>query len=138
MACCGQFRDTPQRVKKASNRQNAVLPIGDFFYNLGTTVKHIIYPKGSKNSCCARHFDLLRKPPPTVSIYADRCGLLVLKPPLTSVSLSKNKFFDRLAEVKEAFKTSKPHPSAYIDTVGGGLRSKSKCLAQQMLFSLLG
>ena len=35
----------------------------------------------------------------------------------------------RLAEVKEVFKTSKPHPSAYRDTVGGGLRSKSKRFA---------
>ena len=32
-------------------------------------------------------------------------------------SLSKNKFFDRLAEVKEAVKTSKPKASAYMGTV---------------------
>ena len=50
-------------------------------------------------------------------------------------SLSKNLFFDRLAEVKGAAKTSKPHSSAYIGTVEGGLRSKSKCLAQQGLFT---
>ena len=46
-------------------------------------------------------------------------------------SLSKNKFFDRLTEVKGAGKTSKPISSAYIGTVESGLRSKSKCLAQQ-------
>ena len=51
-------------------------------------------------------------------------------------SLSKNLFFDRLTEVKGGFKTSKPHLSAYMDTVGGGLRSKSKRLAQQALFPL--
>ena len=43
----------------------------------------------------------------------------------------KNLFFDRLAEVKGAVKTSKPISSAYIGTVESGLRSKSKCLAQQ-------
>ena len=41
-----------------------------------------------------------------------------------------------MTEVKGAFKTSKPRPSAYVDTVGGGLRSKSKCLAKQALFLL--
>ena len=38
----------------------------------------------------------------------------------------KNVFFGRLAEVKGVAKTSKPHSSAYIGTVEGGLRSKSK------------
>ena len=38
--------------------------------------------------CYAKRFDLLRKPPPTVSLYADGCGLLVLKAPLTSVSMN--------------------------------------------------
>ena len=50
----------------------------------------------------------------------------------TRLSLSKNLFFDRLTEVKGAFKPSKPHPSAYMDTVGGGLRRKSKGFAQQI------
>ena len=50
-------------------------------------------------------------------------------------SLSKNLFFDRLTEVKEAGKTNKPNPSAYIGTVGFGLCSKSKCLAQQALYT---
>ncbi len=43
----------------------------------------------------------------------------------------KKHIFDRLAEVKGAVKTSKPISSAYIGTVESGLRSKSKCLAQQ-------
>ena len=47
------------------------------------------------NTCCARHFDLLRKANPTVPTYADELGLFVLTPLLTSVSLSKNRFFDR-------------------------------------------
>ena len=51
--------------------------------------------------------------------------------PLGELSLSKNLFFDRLAEVKGAVKTSKPISLAYIGTVESGLRSKSKCLAQQ-------
>ena len=42
------------------------------------------------------------------------------------VSLSKNAFFDRLAEVKEATKISKTNPSAYKGTLGVVLRSKSK------------
>ena len=37
--------------------------------------------------------------------------------------------FDRVAEVKGADKTSNSHSSAYIDTVEGELRRKSKCLA---------
>ena len=41
------------------------------------------------------HFDLLRKPPSTVSIYADECGLLVLTVLVTSAILPK-KFFGRM------------------------------------------
>ena len=41
-------------------------------------------------------FDLLHKPGPTVHQYADRPGLFVLTAPLTSGSLSKKEFFDRL------------------------------------------
>jgi len=40
-------------------------------------------------------------------------------------------FFDKLAEVKGAAKTSKPDSSAYRSTLESGLRSKSKYLAQQ-------
>ena len=46
-------------------------------------------------------------------LYADEWELLVLTASLTSASLSKNKFFDRLTEVKEAVKTSNSHSSAY-------------------------
>ena len=49
--------------------------------------------------------------------------------------LSKNTFSTKLAEVKGAAKTSKPHSSAYSGTVEGGLRSKSKHLAQQAVFA---
>lgn len=42
-----------------------------------------------KMPCFARHFDLLRNSPSTVSIYADECELLVFGASLTSVSLSK-------------------------------------------------
>ena len=52
--------------------------------------------KKTANACSARHFDLLRKPSSTVPPYADELGLLVLATPLTSVNLSKIKFFDRL------------------------------------------
>ena len=41
-------------------------------------------------------FDLLHKPGPTVHQYADRPGSFVLTAPLTSGSLSKKEFFDRL------------------------------------------
>ena len=40
----------------------------------------------------------------------------------------KKPIFDRLAEVKEASKASNSYSSAYIDTVEGELRSKSKHL----------
>ena len=46
----------------------------------------------------------------------------------------KKVVFDRLTEVKEAPKTSNSHASAYVDTVAGELRSKSKHLAQQAFF----
>ena len=52
-------------------------------------------------------------------------------------SLSKNLFFDRLTEVKEAVKTNKPNPSAYIGTVGFELCCKSKCLVKQDVFLIL-
>ena len=45
-----------------------------------------------QSPCFARHFDLLRNSPSTVSIYADECELLVLPALVTSASLSKNKF----------------------------------------------
>ena len=54
-----------------------------------------------------------------------------------ALSLSKNLFFERLTEVKEAGKTNKPNPSAYIGTVGFGLCSKSKCLAKQAFLHLI-
>jgi len=42
-----------------------------------------------RKACCARYFDLLRKPDSTVPMYADESGLLVFAAPLTSASLSK-------------------------------------------------
>ena len=42
--------------------------------------------------CHTKRFGFLRKPPPTVSIYADGCGLLALKAPLTSSSVKKQVF----------------------------------------------
>ena len=42
------------------------------------------------------HFALLRNPVSTVPMYADEPGLLVFGASLTSDSLSKNKFCDRL------------------------------------------
>ena len=47
---------------------------------------------------------------------------------LAFFSLSKNLFFDRLAEVKKAVKTTKSSPSAYKGTVGLDLGSKLKSL----------
>ena len=82
-----------------------------------------------KKACFARHFALLRNSPSTVSTYADECELLVFDASLTSASLSKNRFFDSLAEVNKAVKTSNSHSSAYVDTVECELRSKSKHLA---------
>ena len=49
----------------------------------------------------------------------------------TPLSLSKNLFFDRLAEVKGAIKTSNSTPKCIWILERGELRSKSKYLAQQ-------
>ena len=48
----------------------------------------------------------------------------------------KNKFFDRLAEIKKAVKTSKPSEPAYKGTVGLGLGSKSKSLQSKGFLSI--
>ena len=55
-----------------------------------------------QNACCARHFDLLGNSP--LSSIHIRFGveLLVLPALLTSASLSKNKFFDRLKKARES------------------------------------
>ena len=51
--------------------------------------------------------------------------------------LSKNLFFDSLAEVKEAPKTNKSNSSAYDGTVEFDLCSKSKHLAKQGFLQVL-
>ena len=48
-------------------------------------------------------------------------------------SLSKNLFFDRLTEVKEAVKTSNATPKCMWILERGALRSKSKRLAEQAI-----
>ena len=49
----------------------------------------------------------------------------------------KTRFFDRLPEVKEAPKTSISHASAYMDTVEGEMRSKSKPLRSKHFHYIL-
>ena len=70
--------------------------VGDFVYFRRISNRKAYFSELVKSPCCASHFDLLRKPPSTVPMYADEFGLLVLAAPLTSASLSKNKFFARL------------------------------------------
>ena len=82
--------------KKPPTVKMQVLTVGDFIYFRRISNRKTYFSELVKSPCCARHFDLLRKPPSTVPMYADECGLLVLAAPLTSASLSKNKFFDRL------------------------------------------
>ena len=75
---------------------------------------------GVKKPCCARHFDLLRNAP-LLSIYIHfGVALLVLTPLLTSVSLSKNKFFDRLSAVLFAPRFS--HISVFINSAPVAIR----------------
>ena len=58
------------------------------------------------------------------------------KAPAMQVSQSvKNNILGRLTEVKGAPKTNRPDSSAYTGTVESGLCSKSKCLAEQALFT---
>ena len=52
--------------------------------------------QNAKKACTASVFAFLHNLPATVSIYADAGKLLVFGAPLTSGSLSKNEFFDRL------------------------------------------
>ena len=56
----------------------------------------------------------------------------------THFSLSKNLFFDKLAEGKEATKTSNSTPKCMRILERVELRSKSKCLAKQGTFHLSG
>ena len=88
--------------KKPPTVKMQVLTVGDFVYFRRISNRKAYFSELVKSPCCARHFDLLRKPPSTVPMYADECGLLVLAAPLTSASLSKNKFFDRLGGRAEA------------------------------------
>ena len=85
-----------QSVKKASNRQNANFDD----WGLSAVEESYENPKRSNQGivsfCCAKPFDFLRKPLPTVFVYADGRGLLALAAPLTSGSLSKKEFFDKL------------------------------------------
>ena len=56
-------------------------------------------PQNAEKACTASVFAFLHNLPATVSIYADAGKLLVFGAPLTSGSLSKNEFFDRLSSV---------------------------------------
>ena len=86
-----------QSVKKAANRQNGSFDCLGFFLvpQLLKTVGLYLLPH--RKRLLRKHFDLLRKPDSNVPMYADESGLLVFAAPLTSVSLSKNMFFDRLS-----------------------------------------
>jgi len=59
--------------------------------------------QSAEKACTASVFAFLRNLPATVSIYADAGKLLVFGAPLTSGSLSKNEFFDRLARPPKVF-----------------------------------
>ena len=98
LQCPSVLKDTwAFRVsKKPPTVKMQVLTVGDFVCFRRISNRKAYFSELVKSPCCARHFDLLRKPPSTVPMYADECGLLVLAAPLTSASLSKNKFFDRL------------------------------------------
>ena len=67
----------------------------------------------------------------SANILALRDKGIIKKPPVHRrfFSLSKNLFFDRLAEVKEAPKTSNSTPKCMWILERGELRSKAKCLA---------
>ena len=82
-----------QSVKKAVNRQNAFITVEQLL-QITVIASQCEYWRCNpfthrKSACCARHFDLLRKPHSIVPMYADECGLLVLATSLTSASLSK-------------------------------------------------
>ena len=85
-----------QSVKKAPNRQNARLSVWSFLYREDKpnnkdflTFSHKKLAAQGVLTYCANRMT-------TVPLYAYAFGLLVFGAPLTSVSLSKNKFFDRL------------------------------------------
>ena len=59
-----------------------------------------LYLSPHRKRLLRKHFDLLRKPDSNVPMYADESGLLVFASPLTSASLSKNRFFDRLRRLR--------------------------------------
>ena len=85
----------PQSVKKAANRQKAEMLLGPLVLR-GLAKSQILTGGVGKKACYARLFDLLRNSPRS-SIHIHFGGeLLVLAALLTSGSLSKNKFFNRL------------------------------------------
>ena len=85
-----------QSVKEPTNRQNATYNKSASSRAKRSEVEGSTHPRRCKFPCCARHFDLLHNSDLTVPLYAYRSELFVLVAPLTSVSLSKNKFFDKL------------------------------------------
>ena len=73
------------------------LSIWGILQSLIRICNRIVYrSQSAEKACTASVFALLHNLPATVSTYADACKLLVFGASLTSVSLSKNAFFDRL------------------------------------------
>ncbi len=91
------FHGTIFRVsKKPSIVKTQVFMIGGSFYCRESCPQRSVTPKYTQNACGARCFDLLRNS--TLSSIHIHFGieLLVLTALVTSVSLSKKGFFDRL------------------------------------------
>jgi hypothetical protein len=85
------------RVSKNPKTGKYNLSILEFFSFVGYQMMiPLSLIHNARNPCNARVFALLRNLPSTVSVYADECKLLVFCVSLTSASLPKNKFFDRL------------------------------------------
>ncbi len=85
--------------KKSPTVKTEIMMIGDFLI-FSNKHNRVVFAFQIRKPLRRKGFDLLRNSPSTVSPYADECELLALAAPLTSASLSKNKFFDRLRSRK--------------------------------------
>ena len=89
LRCLSFFRVS----KNPPNVKTKILTVSGFEFIGNRKKQAVSLQEIPANPCIARHFDLLRNSPSTVSAYADEGELLVLTDSLTSASLPKKLVF---------------------------------------------
>jgi hypothetical protein len=92
----GQNRRALQSVKKAANRQNEVLMIGGLYHLRQRIKEDDPVTRQAQSACCARHFDLLRKPKDYRTYVRRRLRFACLVGFIDLCQSVKKEFFDRL------------------------------------------